>query len=134
MKQKVEPRCVIQENAKRVSELHDRIHETVKRRDSSPEARAEWSKACGEFHSQYDALAFPGGYAAGLEKIQAGDSRAIEDALAFLEVRPYFFRSQYIRTKLSRLLKHAQLTTRQVERFQRALEADKKKKVRTTYA
>jgi hypothetical protein len=127
VKQKLEPRCVIQENAKRVTELHDRIHETVKRRDSSPEARAEWSRACSEFHSQYDALAFPGGYAAGLAKIQAGDSRAVEDALAFLEVRPYFFRSQYIRTKLTRLLKHAQLTTRQTERFKKALEADKKK-------
>jgi hypothetical protein len=134
MKQKLEPRCVIQENAKRVAELHDRIHETVKRRDSSPEARAEWSKACAEFHGQYDALAFPGGYSAALEKIPAGDSRAIEDALAFLEVRPYFFRSQYIRTKLTRLLKHVQLTARQTERFQRALEADKKKRVGTTYA
>lgn len=135
VKQKLEPRCVIQENAKRVTELHDRIHETVKRRDSSPEARAEWSTACAEFHSQYDALAFPGGYEAGLQKIQAGDVCAIEDALAFLEARPYFYRSQYIRTKLTRLLKRAELTTRQTERFQRALEAEKqKKRVRTTYA
>lgn len=134
MKQKLEPRCVIQANAKRVTELHDRIHETFKLRDTSPEARAEWSRACDEFHSQYDALAFPGGYETGLQKIQAGDSRAIEDALAFVELRPYFFRSQYIRTKLTRLLKHAQLTARQAERFQRALEADKKKKMRTTYA
>lgn len=131
MKEKLEPRCVIQENAKRVTELHDRIHETLKLRDTSPEARAEWSRACDEFHSQYDALAFPGGYETGLKKIQARDARAIEDALAFLEVRPYFFRSQYIRTRLTRLLKHAQLTTRQTERFQRALEADKKR-VRTT--
>ncbi len=134
MKEKLEPRCVIQKNAKRVTELHDRIHETFKLRDTSPEARAEWSKACAEFHSQYDALAFPGGYSAALEKIQAGDSGSIEVAVAFLEVRPYFFRSQYIRTKLTRLLKHAQLTVRQTERFQRALQADKKKRVRTTYA
>jgi hypothetical protein len=134
MKEELEPRCVIQRNAKRVTELHDRIHETFKRRDTSPEARAEWSRACDEFHSQYDALAFPGGYKAALNNIQAGDSRAIEGALAFLEVRPYFFRSQYIRTKLARLLKHTQLTARQTERFQRALEADKKKRVRTTYA
>jgi hypothetical protein len=135
VKEKLDPRCVIQKNAKRVTELHDRIHETFKLRDTSPEARAEWSRACDEFHSQYDALAFPGGYEAGLQKIQTGDARAIEDALAFLEVRPYFFRSQYIRTKLTRLLKHAELTTRQTERFQRALEAEKqKKRVRTTYA
>jgi hypothetical protein len=128
VKEELEPRCVIQKNAKRVTELHDRIHETFKRRDTGPEARAEWSRACDEFHSQYDSLAFPGGYEAGLQKIQAGDARAIEDALAFLEVRPYFFRSQYMRTKLARLLRHAQLSARQSERFQRALESDKKHK------
>lgn len=133
MKEELEPRCVIQKNAKRVTELHGRIRETFKHRDTGPEARAEWSRACDEFHSQYDALAFPGGYTAALKKLQAGDSRAIEDGLAFLEVRPYFFRSQYIRTKLTRLLKHARLTARQAGRLQRALEADKKR-VRTTYA
>lgn len=126
---------MIQENAKRVAELHNRIHETFKRRDTSPEAREDWSRACNEFHSQYDALAFPGGYEAGLQKIQAGDARAIEDALAFLEVRPYFFRSQYMRTKLTRLLKRAQLSPRQAEMFQRALDAGKtRKKARNTDA
>lgn len=127
MKQQLEPRHLIQENAKRITQLHERIHETVKQRDCNPETRAEWSKACAEFHNQYDTLAFPGGYAAGLKKIQAGDSHAIEDALVFLELRPYFFRSQYIRTKLPRLLKRAQLTTRQIERFHKTLAADRKK-------
>jgi hypothetical protein len=129
MKQKLEPRCVIQETAKRVTELHTRIRETRKRRDSSPEARAEWSRACEAFRSQFDALAFPGGYEAGLQKIQGQEAGAIEDALAFLEVRPYFFRSQYIRTKLTRLLKHAPLTVRQTERFQKVLAKDPKRKV-----
>jgi hypothetical protein len=119
---------VIQENAKRVTELHDRIHETFKRRDASLEARAEWSRACDEFHSQYDALAFPGGYEAGLKKIQGGDARAIEDALAFLEIRPYFFRSQYMRTKLIRLLKHARLSVHQTERFRGVLASDRTQK------
>jgi hypothetical protein len=126
MKDKLHARCLIQANAKRVTELHDRIHDTFKLRDTSLEARAEWSQACDEFHHQYDVLAFPGGYEAGLRKIRDGDPRAIEDALAFLEVRPYFFRSQYIRTKLIRLLKHAQLSAQQVKRFQEALESDRK--------
>jgi hypothetical protein len=135
VKEELEPRSVIQKNAKRVADLHDRVHETFERRDTSPEARVEWSRACSEFHSQYDALAFPGGYEAGLQKIQKGDARAIEDALAFLEVRPYFFRSQYMRTKLVRLLKRAQLSARQSERFQRTLElARKYKRARDPYA
>ena len=91
MNQKLEPRCIIQENAKRVTQLHDRIHETVKRRDSSPEARAEWSRACAEFHAQYDALAFPGGYAAGLVKIQAVTVTLSRPRWPLLRFGPAFF-------------------------------------------
>ncbi len=73
-------------------------------------------------------LAFPGGYEEGLQKIQAGDSNAIENALAFLEVKPYFFRSQYIRTKLIRLLKHAALSGQQEERLKKVLESESQRK------
>ena len=128
MKEEPELRCVIQQSAERVRELHERTNETFKLRDSSPDARAEWSHACEEFHRHYDALAFPGGYAAGLEKLRAGDTRTIEAALAFLEARPYFFRSQYIRTKLKRLLKHAQLTALQSARLEAALDSDRRRK------
>lgn len=119
MKQRIEPRSIIQANARRLAELHERVRDTWQCRDSSPEAREEWSKACAAYRNQYDALAFPGGYASALKKILAGDGRAIEDAVAFLEVRPYFSRSQYMRTKLTRLLKRAPLTARQTERVQR---------------
>jgi hypothetical protein len=128
--QQLDPRSLIQKNAQRITELRDRIWETFeafKQNKSSHYAGAAWSRACAEFHSEYDALAFPGGYEAGLKRIQAGDGRAIEDALTFLEVRPYFFRSQYMRTKLTRLLRHAPLTAQQAERLQRASERDKKK-------
>jgi hypothetical protein len=128
MKNQLVPRNAAQQNARRITELHDRVSETVRHRDTSPEARAEWQRACAEFHRQYDALAFPGGYEAGLQKIRDGDSRAIEDALAFIEARPYFFRSQYIRAKLTRLLKHAPLSPRQTDRFQRVLEASREYK------
>jgi hypothetical protein len=47
----------------------------------------------------------------------------------FLEVRPYFFRSQYIRTQLIRLLKHVALSPTQAERFERVKDLEHKKKV-----
>jgi hypothetical protein len=123
-----QPGGVFRENARRIADLHARIHETLKRRDTSAEARAEWAGACEEFHRLYDSLAFPGGYESGMERIRAGDQGAIEDALAFVEIRPYFFRSQFMCKKLTRLLKHASLAPAQEERFQKVLDADRARK------
>lgn len=97
-----------------------------KKKTVSPEAHAEWTLACAESHRDYDNLAFPGGYESGLKKIRSGDRTAVEYALCFLEVRPYFFRSQYMRKTLKRLLKRAALDSQQTERLQRALDSDQK--------
>jgi hypothetical protein len=121
LKNKLHSRGDIAANAKRITELREHIHETFAHRSTSREAWIEWERACADFRSQYDSLAFPGGYAAGLRKIQAGDAFAIEDAIAFLELRPYFFRSQYLMTKLTRLLKHVPLSAQQAERFRKVL-------------
>lgn len=124
MKEEIHPRNVIQRNASRITELNSKIHEAFSRRSASREAWNEWKQACDKFHQEYDTLAFPGGYEEGLQRIQAGDSNAIENALAFLEARPYFFRSQYIKTKLIRLLKRATLSPRRAERFKKVLDSE----------
>ncbi len=131
---KLEPRCVIQQNARRLVALHDRVQDTFSHKNTGPEARADWSRACDAYRDEYDVLAFPGGYASGLRKIAAGDAHAIEIAIAFVEVRPYFPRSQYIRTKLVRLLKRAPLTARQRERVQSALSRHKTSLLKTQTA
>ncbi|MEQ1879988.1 MAG: hypothetical protein ABL878_03360 [Burkholderiales bacterium] len=53
-------------NAAEVSRLHARIHEALRARGKSEREREAWQAACAEFHARYDALAFPGGYQAGL--------------------------------------------------------------------
>jgi hypothetical protein len=65
-----------------------------------------------DFHARYDLLAFPGGYASRevRARILNGDFAAIEAAICFLEVRPYFFRSGYMFKDLLRALKRAPLT------------------------
>jgi hypothetical protein len=108
---------VIKASAHRIRELHEHVHETLRARHT-PAGRKAWEAACAEFRAQYDSPAFPGGYEAGLRRIQDGDAEAIEAALVFLELRPYFFRSQYMRKKLHRLLKHAALTSDQAKRFE----------------
>lgn len=96
-----------------------RLYEKLRERGTA-EGRKAWETACAGFRARYDSLAFPGGYESGLSRIQQGDANAVEAALVFLELRPYVFRAQYIRTKLTRLLKHALLTRDQAKRFTHA--------------
>ena len=114
---------LIQHNAAEIRRLHSQVHATCTHRSESAAARELSQQSAAEFHRRYDALAFPGGLSAGLQRLSAGEPTAIEAALSFLEVRPYFFRSQYIATKLRRLLKHVVLSGASAERLQRILSA-----------
>jgi hypothetical protein len=104
-------------NAEKIRELTSRIHEAVRTRSSSPDARRKWELACQTFHSRYGELAFPGGYSGALERIVAGDADTIEAALCFLEVRPYFFRSGYMFKDILRKTKRAPLSSHQAARL-----------------
>jgi hypothetical protein len=92
----------IRANAAEVVRLHSRIHATFKRRDDNAAAYEEWKVACASFHERYDNLAFPGGYLCplgrkgALERISSRDPDALEWAICFLEVRPYFLHSGYM--------------------------------------
>jgi hypothetical protein len=108
---------LISANAAEITRLHDLVHETARHRSDSPQARTAWQTACAEFHHRYDELAFPGGYEAALAGLAVGNQQVIDAALSFLEVRPYFFRSGYMRKVLLRKIKQANLTPQQLERL-----------------
>ena len=113
-------------NTEEIRKLHGRIHETYKQRGKVPGATERWSRACEEFHARYDSLAFPGGYETAVARMAQGDAEAIEAALCFVELRPYFFRSGYMFKTFLRKLKRAQLDVRQTERFERVVQAYEK--------
>jgi hypothetical protein len=109
----------IRDNAQEIVRLHSRIHETYLQRSESPDKRGEWEKACAEFHTRYDRLAFPTGYQGGgaLRRIEYGDPEAMEAAVCFLEVRPYFFRSGYMFKDILRKCRKAPLSADQAARL-----------------
>ena len=119
------PQSFFVENAKEIARLKARIDETFQHRGESQELRAAWERACADFHSRFDLLAFPGGYENAGARILDGDQAAIESALQFLEMRPYFFRSGYMRTALMRRLKRAVLTAPQAARLKEQVAARK---------
>jgi len=112
----------ISTTATEIRRLHSRIHETVCYRDASQQQRDEWENACAEFHARYDMLAFPDGYDGAVERIIAGDPKAVEAAICFLELRPCFFRSGYMFSKLLRKVKRAPLSPQQADRLRFVIE------------
>lgn len=122
----------IQHNAERIRELHAQIHSTFKHRSDSSEAMAAWNQACAVFHSRYDALAFPGGLSAAFERLAAGDMATAETAIAYLEIHPYFFRSQYNATKFTRALKKLKLRSDLQRRFDAVVAATQKRRREST--
>lgn len=113
----------IKANERKINYLHTRIHETFKSRNKNAHKRIEWQKACEEFHAQYDALAFPGGFNGAYERMINGDPVAMEAGICFLECRPYFFRSGYMFKDILRKLKKAPLSKDQQERLKKVQKA-----------
>jgi len=89
----------------------------VRLRNRSPRDLQNWKAACDAFHARYDALAFPGGYGDALERIAASEPAAVDAALCFLEVRPFFFRSGYMYKDILRKVKRAALNKEQGARL-----------------
>lgn len=104
-------------NAEEITQLQNRIHETVEHRHENDQKLGEWQRACTEFHSKYDDLAFPGGLEGAYDRILSGDVEAIEAALCFLECRPFFFRSGYMFKDILRKTKRAPLDEGQSDRL-----------------
>ena len=111
------------DNGEEIRRLKARIKETYSNRGKFPGATPLWEQACAEFHARYDSLAFPGGYDTAPQRIIQGDPEAIEVALCFVEIRPYFHGSGYMFETLMRKLKRAPLSEKQSERFATVLRA-----------
>jgi hypothetical protein len=106
------------------------MHSTLRGLAYGTSTVAEQKQAAEAFKAEYDALAFPGGFEAGVRRIMEGDCETIDYALAFLEVWPYFYQSGYMRKKIIRLLKRVNLTSQQSARFDRVIEFEQDKKER----
>jgi hypothetical protein len=94
--------------AAEIRRLHARIHETFRTRSSRAGENA-WKAACADFHARYHSLACPPGWNEIVRGLDDGDGGAIDWALSFVEIRPYFFRSGYMYRDLVRRLKRAAL-------------------------
>jgi hypothetical protein len=107
-----EVRDFLATNSAKINELKaniDRGAIAVSRRTEADWQRHE--EACALFHKSYDALAFPGGLGHAMTLLKSGDASMAEAALIYCEIRPYYFRSGYHRSKFLRLLGQIPLPT-----------------------
>ncbi len=106
------------ENAAEINRLRLRADEMAEKSSESEDACQEWHRAAKEFHDRYGYLCIPGGWDAGfMNRFRAGDHNAVEAALCFLEVRPYFFRSGYMLKDLLQKCKRVPMNEEQSSRF-----------------
>ena len=105
---------------KTINRLQTRIKETYTRRHLSREADEIWMNACKEFYSTVAPTDYLWADDTRL-KIRAGDRQTIGDALLFLEVDPWHFRSGYLKERLLDCLKQAPLTDEDAARIRRMI-------------
>lgn len=103
--------------AAEIDRLHAEIYRWLPERGKSDEGFQRWSEACGQFHTAYSKLAFPGGIARVYTDLAQGNAAAVEDAIRFLEADPYFFRSGYLKADLLRYLARVPLAEQQEARI-----------------
>jgi len=121
---------LFEHNAAEIRRLHQAVNDTFKGRSDSKYAMEAWQRACAEFSARYDQLAFPGGLGSAFERLAACDPPTAETAVLFLELHPYFHRSQYIATKLVQFLKKLELRSDLQERFDAITTATRERRLR----
>jgi hypothetical protein len=95
---------------------HQRIHETFAKRAQGSAAYAAWKEACRVWHS----TKLPTDYLWDDDfrrRLRAGEREAVEDAILYLEVDPWCFRSGYLKQRLTDDLKRVSLTEHDRERL-----------------
>ena len=101
----------------RVENLHHKqIHATASRRNESALAWKVWQDTASAWHAQHyptDKL-WEDEF---LAELRASKRPAIEDTILYLEVNPWYFRSGYLKERLIRGLKSADLTPRDRRRL-----------------
>ena len=97
-----------------------KIHSTVPLRDSSAADHHAWHEATVEFRAALEQM-YPESFWRDTRALAAGDTHAVEPALAFLEADPWCFRSGYVKAELMRYLSRVALTVPQQKRSQQIL-------------
>jgi len=114
-------KALIIANSAEINRLHGRLHAAHRlhwKDKTNDQNRQAWTDACQEFHERYPLLCLPLGWEpAFLDKVLAGEREAVERALCYLEVRPYFFRSGYHWKMIFQKCKRAPLVGEQALRL-----------------
>lgn len=115
-------RSQIQREEKISREHQRRINDTFGRRRESDAAWDAWKDACHQWHKK-EMLCFYLWSQDARKRMVSGEREVIEDALLFLEVDPWFFRSGYLKERVLRHLKSAALTERDRARLRNVIDS-----------
>jgi hypothetical protein len=108
----------IQRRAALVVRAHEALHYAFAQRDDPASGGAEaWRDAAAALRDAVGGLYSPT-LSEAVDGLKAGDPRAVEPAIVFLEADPWCFRSGYLKERLARYLPRNVLTIQQRERLE----------------
>jgi len=106
----------IKQVEKDINHLTEEVSRLFLLRDKSSLAWEDWSKACEAWHNYQSPTSFlwTKEFKA---SIKENDEMAVSEAILYLEVDPYYFRSGYLKERLLSLLKASKLSQRSKARI-----------------
>ena len=114
------------------AEVHTAFKAVRNRRDENDPATRRWLEAIKAFRNAYDRV-----YPASLKQLEEGSISTLDvssaDILDFLEADPVFFRSGYMKQRLTRELKRRALNLHELRRAQGIVLAGVKKSFRREF-
>jgi hypothetical protein len=111
-------RSSIRKNEIIINRLHKTMHSANEQKNKSIAHLEAWKATCREFHENYSRLIYLFQFSDYRVELRGGNTEAIEYAISFIEVRPYFFRSGYLYKDLIRVLRSCPLNKSHRERYQ----------------
>lgn len=106
----------LEDRVAEVLDAHRRVGEAAQLRTFGDEQRQAWEAAARQFRRALVQL-YGEELDLNADRVKLGHGKAVEEAIAFLELDPMCFRSGYVKADLLRALRRVELTEPQKERL-----------------
>lgn len=104
-----------------IKEAHENVDKTFKLREQDRTSWKIWLDACRRFRDLFTAAHLDSSFYPNEDALRIGEEAAVEVAIKYLELDPYYFRSGYSKERILRILKKLELSKKQQDRLRNVI-------------